>query len=198
MAHSPDTPGSTTFTQCCRDLIKMLSYENILSCTVYLPPMLFMVGPAAMAPDHPLINIILNALAGLAFSWAVHRMGHRLLMALPNQPQTVYLSRSMRLPVKLTLSQFVWMLEIIVAAAVLSWLVGKRFFLAGGSVGLPTSMILFTIGLAMYFLPVYLGKLWIERYYPAMPLFGPTEEVVSRSLSAFRFPSPAPKGPGAE
>jgi hypothetical protein len=84
--------------------------------------------------------------------------------------------------VKLTLTQFLWMMEIIVAAAVFSGIVGKRFFLAGGALGLLTSVLLFSVGLGLFFLPVYLGRLWIERYYPAMPLLGPTDEVVSKSL----------------
>lgn len=193
MANSQHTQRSATFTQCVRDLIGMLSYENILSCTVYLPPMLFMVGPAAIAPDNPVINIVLNAILGFALSWAVHRTGHRLLMGLPNTRQGVYLSPSVRLPVKLTLPQFVWMLEIIVAAAVFSWIVGKRLFVAGDSVGILSSMILFTTGFVMYFLPVYLGKIWMQRHYPTMPLFGPTEEQVSHSLSASPFVSTSKK-----
>lgn len=182
MADSHDTPKHTTFTQCCSDLIRMLSYEDILSWTVYLPPMLFMAGPAAIVANSPLIDLALNAIAGFAFSWMLHRMGHRLLMALPHEPYFVYLSQSVRLPVKLTLIQFLWMMEIIVAAAVFSGIVAKRFFLAGGALGLLTSVLLFSVGLGLFFLPVYLGRLWIERYYPAMPLLGPTEEVVSKSL----------------
>lgn len=182
MADSHDTSKPSTFTQWCRDLIRRLSYEDILSCTVYLPPMLFMVGPASIVGNTPLINLILNAFAGFGISWALHGVGHRLLKALPNEPQPVYLSRSVCLPMKLTLTQFVWMLEIIVAAAVLSGIVGKRFFLADGTDGLLTSAIFFTVGLSQYFLPVYLGKLWIGKYLPTMPLLALTEKVVIQSL----------------
>ena len=182
MADSHDPSKPTIFAQCCRDFIRRLSYEDILSCTVYLPPMLFMVGPAAIVANSPLINVVLNAIVGFAISWTLHRMGHRLLMAVPNQPQLVYLSQSVRLPVKLTLTQFVWMMEFIVAAAVFSGIMGKRFLLADGTVGLLTSTIFFTVCLGLYFLPVYLGRLWIDRYSPAMPLLGPTEEVVNESL----------------
>jgi len=122
-----------------------------------------------------LIDLSLNAIAGFAIGWMLHHMGHRLLMALPNEPYVIYLSQSVRLPVKLTLTQFLWMMETIVAAAVFSGIVGKRFFLAGGPLGLLTSVLLFSAGLGLFFLPVYLGRLWIERYYPAMPLLGPTD-----------------------
>jgi hypothetical protein len=188
MAHSEGT-SRPAFTQCCRDVIKMLSYEDILSCTVYLPPMLFMIGPATMVPGNHVLHVVMNALLGLALSWAVHRIGHRLLMGLPKPTQAVYLTSSVRLPVTLTLPQFIWMLEIMVAAAVFSWVVARRLFSAGGSLELLTSIILFILGLALYFLPVYLGNLWIARYYPAMPLCGPTEEQVSKSLSAFAIVS---------
>ncbi len=182
MADSPDTPTLTTFTQWCRDLIRMLSYEDILACTIYVPPMLFMVGPAAIVANTPLSNLVLNAILGFALSGALHRMGHRLLRALPNEPQAVYLTRSMRLPVRLTRTQFLWLMEILVATAVFSGIVGKRAFLAGGADGLLTGVVCVTVGLNLYFLPVYLGRLWIQRYHPAMPLSGPTEDVVSRSL----------------
>ena len=182
MADSHDTPKHTSFTQCCSDLIRMLSYEDILSWTVYLPPMLFMAGPAAIVAHSPLIDLSLTAITGFAISWVIHRMGHRLLMALPNEPYVIYLSQSVCLPMKLTLTQFLWMMEIIVAAAVFSGIVGKRFFLAGDALGLLTSVLLFSAGLGLFFLPVYLGRLWIERYYPAMLLLSPTDEVVSKSL----------------
>lgn len=195
MADSHDTPKQTTFTQCCSDLIRMLSYEDILSWTVYLPPMLFMAGPAAIVANSPLIDLSLNAIAGFAIGWMLHRMGHRLLMALPNEPYVIYLSQSVRLPVKLTLTQFLWMMEIIVAAAVFSGIVGKRFFLAGGVFGLLTSVLLFSAGLGLFFLPVYLGRLWIERYYPAMPLLSPTDEVVSKSLPRILSILMSRKGP---
>jgi len=182
MPDSPDASKPTSFTQSCRDLIRMLSYEDILSCTVYVPPMLFMVGPAAIAANSPFINVVLNALAGFALSWILHRMGHRLLTALPSERRAVYLSHSMRLPVTLTLTQFLWLLEILVAAGVFSGIVGKRLWLAGDTPSLLTSVACMTVGLGLYFLPVYLAKLWIRRHYPAMPLLSPTEDVVSRSF----------------
>ena len=182
MANSYDASKSTTFTQWCRDLISRLSYEDILSCTVYLPPMLFMVGPASIVGNTPLVNLILNAFVGFAISWSLHCVGHRLLKVLPNEPKPVYLSRSVHLPVKLTLTQFAWMLEIIVAAAVFSGIIGKRFFLVDGTDGLLTSAIFFTVGLGLYFLPVYLGKLRIKKYSPIMPLLVPTEKAVTQSL----------------
>lgn len=195
MADSHDTPKHTTFTQRCSDLIRMLSYEDILSWTVYLPPMFFMAGPAAIVANSPLTDLALNAIAGFAISWMLHRMGHRLLMALPNEPYAIYLSQSVRLPVKLTLTQFLWMMETIVAAAVFSGIVGKRLFLAGGALGLLTSVLLFSVGLGLFFLPVYLGRLWIQRYYPSMPLLGPTDEVVSKSLPGILSISMSRKGP---
>jgi len=184
-----------SFMQSCRDLIRMLSYEDILSCTVYVPPMLFMVGPASIAAQSPLINLVLNAFVGFSLSWTLHHMGHRLLMALPNEPQSVYLSPSMRLPVKLTLPQFVWLMEMIVAAAVFSGIMGKRCFLAGGPLELLAGVMCFSVGLGLFFLPVYLAQLWIGRYYPAMPLSGPTEEAVSQSLALIRSISSSRTGP---
>lgn len=174
------------FTQHCRDIIRALSYEDILACTVYVPPLLFMAGPASIVANNPVINCLLNAVLGCAISWVLHRMGHRLLMALPNQPQAIYLSHSVRLPLKLTLTQFLWMLEITVGAAVFSGIVGKRLVFAGTTPGLVMGLGCFAVGLALYFLPVYLGRLWIERYYPAMPLLSPTEEVVNTSLPGVR------------
>ena len=126
MASSHATRKHSALTQWCSGLIQMLSYEDILSVTVYLPPMLFMVGPASIVANNPWITLVLNAIVGFAFSWVLHRVGHRLLKVLPNEPKAVYLSTSIRLPVKLTLTQFVWMMEVIVAAAVFSGVVGKR------------------------------------------------------------------------
>ena len=171
----------------CRDLIQMLSYEHILSITVYLPPMFFMAGPAAVVANNPGITLVLNAIVGFALSWVLHRVGHRLLIVLPNEPKAIYLSTSMRLPVKLTLTQFVWLLEVIVATAVFSAVVGKRFFFVGGDLEVLSSAVFFAVGLGLYFLPVYLGRLWIKRYYSALPLLRPTEEVVNKSLSGVRL-----------
>jgi len=182
MSSSPATRKHSAFTQWCRGLIQMLSYEGILSITVYLPPMFFMVGPASVVANNPWITLVLNAIVGFALSWVLHRVGHRLLIVLPNEPKAIYLSTSMRLPVKLTLTQFVWVLEVIVATAVFSAVVGKRLFLVGGVFEVLSSAIFFAVGLGLYFLPVYLGKLWIKRYYSALPLLRPTAEVVNRSL----------------
>jgi len=176
------TPKPSALTQWCRGLIKMLSYEDILSVTVYLPPMLFMVGPASIVLNNPWITLVLNAIAGFAFSWVLHRVGHRLLKGLPNESKSIYLSASFRLPGKLTLTQFVWMMEVIVAVAVFSAVVGKRFFHVAGVLEVLSSAILLAVALGLYFLPVYLGKLWIKRYYSALPLMRPTEDVVNKSL----------------
>jgi len=58
------TPPTDAFTQSCRDFIRSLTYEAILACTVYAPPMLFMVGPAAIVHRHPVILITLHSLLG--------------------------------------------------------------------------------------------------------------------------------------
>ena len=120
MSSSHATPKYSALTRWCSGLIQMLSYEDILSMTVYLPPMLFMVGPASIVANNPLITLVLNAIVGFAFSWVLHRVGHRLLKGLPNEPKVIYLSTSLRLPGELTLTQFVWMMEVTVAVAVFS------------------------------------------------------------------------------
>ena len=187
MASTHATPKHSALMKWCCDLIQMLSYENILSITVYLPPMLFMAGPASIVANNPWITLVLNAIVGFAFSWVLHRVGHRLLRVLPNEPKALYLSPSMPLPVKLTLTQFVWMMEVIVAAAVFSVVVGNRFFLVGGVLEILSSAIFFAVGFGLYFLPVYLGTLWIKRHYSTLPLLRPTEEVVNRSLPGIRL-----------
>jgi hypothetical protein len=96
----------------------------------------------------------------------------------------------------LTLIQFVWIMEIIVAAAVFSGIAGKRVFLGDATVGPLTSGIFFTVGLGLYFLPVYLAKLWITRYFPRMSLLSPTETMVTQSLSGVLVMSIRRKGPG--
>jgi hypothetical protein len=176
------TRKHSALTQRCSCLIQMLSYEDILSVTVYLPPMLFMVGPASIVSNSPWITLVLNAIVGFAFSWVLHRVGHRLLKGLPNEPKAVYLSTSLRLPGKLTLTQFVWLMEVIVAVAVFSGIVGKRFFLVGGVLEVLFSAFFLAVGLGLYFLPVHLGRLWIKRYYSALPLMRPTETIVNKSL----------------
>jgi hypothetical protein len=182
MVSSHFTRKHSALTQWCSGLIQMLSYEDILSITVYLPPMLFMVGPASIVSNNPWITTVLNAIVGFALSWMLHRVGHRLLKGLPNEPQAVYLSTSLRLPGKFTLIQFVWMMEIIVAVAVFGGVMGKHFFFVDGVLEVLSSAILLAVALGLYFLPVYLGKLWIKRYYSALPLMRPTEDVVNKSL----------------
>lgn len=56
MSSSHPTPKHSALTQWCRGLIQMLSHEDILGITVYLPPMLFMAGPAAIVANDPWIT----------------------------------------------------------------------------------------------------------------------------------------------
>ena len=180
------TPRPDAFTQSCRDLIRSFTYEAILACTVYAPPMLFMVGPAAIVARHPFIIIVLHSLLGFAMSWTIHRMGHRLLMALPKGPHKIYLFSSVSLPMNLTLSQFLWGLEILVAAGVFSGILAKRFFAVDDTVHFLISLGLILLGLALYFMPVYLARLWRKHYYPAMTLLGPTDEIINKSFPGIR------------
>jgi hypothetical protein len=176
------TPRIDALTQGCRDFIRSLTYEAILAFTVYGPPMLFMIGPAAIISNHPLILIVLYSLLGFAISWMIHCMGHRLLAPLPKGPQKIDLSAQLCLPVNLTLEQFVWMLELLVAGGVFCGIVGTRVLGEHSTV----SLLLCALGLVLYFTPVYLAKLWSERYYPAMTRLGPTEDVVNQSIPALR------------
>jgi len=177
------TPRDDAFTQGCRDVIRSLTYEAILACTVYAAPMLFMIGPAAIVTNRPLIVVLLHSLLGFGMSWTIHRMGHRLLSTLPTgRPHDIHLSPSLRLPVKLTLGQFVWILEGLVAAGVWCAIVGKRWFAEDATI----SILLVALACALYFLPVYLTKLWRERYYPAMTLTGPTENAINKSFPSLR------------
>jgi hypothetical protein len=187
MSSSHATPKHSALTKWCRDLIQMMSYEDILSITVYLPPMLFMAGPATILANNSWITLVLNAIVGFAFSGVLHQVGHRFLRALPNEPKLVYLSTSVRLPVKLTLTQFVWMMEFIVAAAVFSAVVGKRLFLVDGVPEVLSSTIFFSVCLGLYFLPVYLRKLWIEKHYSTLSMLHPTEEAVNKSFPGIPF-----------
>ena len=175
-------PRTDVFTQGCRELIRSLTYESILACTVYVPPMLFMIGPAAIVANHPLIVITLHSLLGFAMSWTIHRMGHRLLAALPGAPEKIHLSPRLCLPGRQTLGQFVCMLEVLVTAAAFCGIAGKRLFGEDPLIGL----VLILLGLALYFLPVYLSKLWTKRYYPTLALLGPTEDVVKKSFPGVR------------
>lgn len=177
-----ETPRTDIFTQGCRDLIRTFTYEAIVACTVYLPPMLFMVGPAAIVTQHPLILIVLHSVIGFGMSWSLHRMGHCLLMALPKTPQKIYLCGSLCLPVQLTLSQFICMMEILVAAGVFCGIVAKRLL----AEDLVSSLLLFGFGIVLYFTPVYLTRLWTQRYYPIMTLVRPTEAVIRKSFPGLR------------
>ena len=47
----------------------MLSYEEILSNTVYLPPLLFMAGHAAIVANNAWVTLVLNALVGPEGCW---------------------------------------------------------------------------------------------------------------------------------
>jgi len=177
-----ETPRTDIFTQGCRDLVRTFTYEAILACTVYLPPMLFMVGPGAIVIQHPLILIILHSVLGFGLSRSIHRMGHCLLMPLPKAPQKIYFCGSLCLPVKLTLSQFIWMMEILVAAGVFCGIIAKRLL----AEDLVNSLLLFGVGFVLYFTPVYLTRLWTHRYYPGMTLLRPTEAVIKKSFPGLR------------
>ena len=176
------TPRTDAFTQGCREVIRSLTYEAILACTVYAAPMLFMIGPAAIVVNHPLIVILLHSLLGFGMGWTIHRMGHRLLSVLPMDPKPIHLSAFFRLPIKLTLAQFIWMLEILVAAGVCFAIAGKQLI----GTELLAGLLLCGLGFVLYFIPVYLTKLWRERYYPALSLFGPTEAVINKSFPGLR------------
>jgi hypothetical protein len=177
------TPRADAFTQGCRDVIRSLTYEAILACTVYAAPMLFMIGPAAIVTNHPLVVVLLHSLIGFGMSWAIHRMGHRLLSTLSRgRRHDIHVSLSLRLPVKLTLGQFVWVLESLVAAGVWCGIIGKRWFADDPTI----SVLLFALACALYFLPVHLTKLWRERYCPAMTLMGPTEDAINKSFPGLR------------
>lgn len=177
-----ETPRTDIFTQGCRDLIRTFTYEAIVACTVYLPPMLFMVGPAAIVTQHPLVLIVLQSVLGFGMSRSIHRMGHCLLKALPKTPQKIYLCGSLCLPVKLTLSQFIWMMEVLVSAGVFFGIIAKRLL----AEDLASSLLLFGFGIMLYFTPVYLTRLWTQRYYPAMTLVRPTEDVIRKSFPGLR------------
>jgi len=176
------SPRTDAFTQGCRDLIRSLTYESILACTVYAPPMVFMIGPAAILSNHPLTVITVHSFLGFAMSWTIHRMGHRLLSALPRAPQKLYLSPRLCLPVKLTLGQFVCVLELLVATATFLAIAGKRVFAEDLLLGL----LLILSGIGLYFLPVYLTKVWTQQYYPRLALLGPTEDVIKKSFPGLR------------
>lgn len=185
-----DFPSNTTrpdsFTQVCRDFVRTCTYEDILGCTIYAAPMLFMVGPASIVAHDPLIAVVVQSLIGFMLSWTAHRTGHRLLTALPKEPCWVYVSSSRCLPVRLTVTQFLWAMELIVGAAVFAAVVGKRFLHSSDEVGLLSGLSFIVAACMLYFFPVYLGHLWIRHHYPAATLVGPTDEVIKSSLPGIR------------
>ena len=187
MESPSDTPRPDSFTQACRDLVRTLTYEDILGGTIYAAPMVFMIGPASIVGNAPFIAMVVQSLIGFVLSGTVHRMGHRLLTALPKEPRRLYLSQSRCLPVKLTVTQFLWMMELLVGAAVFAAVMGKRLLHSIDTVGLLSGVSLLVAAFVLYFVPVYLGRLWIRHYDPAMALVGPTEEVIKTSLPGIRF-----------
>lgn len=180
------TPRPDSFTQGCRDLVRTFTYEDILGCTIYAAPMLFMIGPASIVANDPLIAVVVQSLIGFVLSWTVHRTGHRLLIALPKERCSLYVSPFRCLPVRLTVTQFLWVAELIVGGAVFAAVVGKRFLHTIDTVGLLSGLILIVAAFVLYFVPVYLGRLWIRHYYPAMTLVGPTEEAIKASFPGIR------------
>lgn len=186
-----DSPASTPrpdyFTQHCREFVRTCTYEDIIACTIYAVPMVFMIGPASIVAMDPFPAIVLQSLIGFVFSWAVHRVGHGLLIALPKEPHKVYISSCHSLSMRLTMAQFLWAMELLVGAAMFCGILGKRLWHADEGIGLLVGLSLSVAALVLYFLPVYLGRFWIRRYNPAMTLFGPTEEVIKRSLPGLRL-----------
>jgi len=170
------------FTQSCRAFIRSLTYEAVLAFTVYAAPMLFMIGPAAIVANRSPIIIALQSLLGFGMSWTIHRMGHHLLSPLPKGPRRIHLSSRLCLPVELALGQFVWLLEILVAAGMFCGMAGERFF----AEDVTLSVLLFALACALYFLPVYLTQLWSERYYPVLTLVSPTEDVINKCIPSLR------------
>ncbi|MBS0171997.1 MAG: hypothetical protein JSR62_16745 [Nitrospira sp.] len=157
-----------------------------MACLCYAAPLLFMIGPSAVMAREPLPSILFHSAIGFPLSALIHRIGHALLAPLPKGPHTIYLSATLRLPLRLTLSQFVWLLEGVVALGLLCGLLSKRCWLAGGTDMLIVGWGLFLLGGGLFFLPVRLVKLWETRYYPATSLVGPSDDVINRSLSGLR------------
>jgi hypothetical protein len=145
-----------------------------------------MLGPAAIVAGHPIMSLLFQSLVGFSLSWMLHRVGHRLLVRLPKDPRPIFVSRSFHLPVKLTFGQFLWLLEILVAFGMFSGILAKRYFVAGGTLGVLSGLLLLSLGLALFFLPARLGRLWMERHYPVMTLVGPTDDVINKSFPGFR------------
>ena len=187
MESPSDTPRPDSFTQHCRDLVRTCTYEDILGCTIYAAPMLFMIGPASIVGNHPFIAMVVQSLLGFLLSWMAHRIGHRLLIALPKEPCSLYVSQSRHLPVRLTVTQFLWVMELLVGAAVFAAVVGKRLLHSIDTVGLLSGLSFMVAACVLYFVPAYLGRLWIRHHYPAMTLVGPTEQVIKTTLPGIRF-----------
>ena len=181
-----DTPRPDSFTQSCRDLVRTLTYEDILGCTLYAAPMVFMIGPASIIGQTSFIAMVIQSLVGFVLSWMVHRLGHRFVSTLSKEPCRVYVSQARCVPVRLTLTQFLWVMELTVGAAVFAAVLGKRFLHTPDSVGLWSGLILIAFAILLYFVPSHLGKLWIQHYYPAMTLVGPTEDVIKATLPGIR------------
>lgn len=180
------TPRPDSFTQSCRDLIRTFTHEDISACTIYAAPMLFMIGPASIVGHEPFLAVVVQSLVGFSLSRTIHRMGHRLLSALPKKPCNLYVSPSWCLPVKLTVTQFLWAMELVIGAAVFAAVVGKRFLHTSEMDGWLIGLSFLVVASVLYFAPVYLGRLWIRRYYPAMTLVGPTDEIIKTTLPGIR------------
>ena len=87
---------------------------------------------------------------------------------------------------RLTVTQFLWVMELIVGTAVFAAVGAKRFLHTSDDAGLLSGLSFIVAAFLLYFVPVYLGGLWIRHYYPAMTLVGPTEEVIKASLPGIR------------
>ena len=176
-------PRPDAFTQGCRDLLRTFTYEDVMAWLCYAAPMLFMIGPAAVMAHEPLTSILFHSAIGFSLSALIHRIGHALLTPLPKGPHAIYLSATRRIPLRLTLSRFVWLLEGLVALGLFCGVLSKRCWLAGGTDMLVAGWVLFLLGGGLFFLPVRLVKLWEMRHYPATSLVGPSDDVINRSLS---------------
>lgn len=176
-------PRTDAFTQGCRDVLRTFTYEDVVAWLCYAAPLLFVIGPSAVVAREPLAGILFYSAIGFSLSALIHRVGHALLAPLPKGPHKIFLSRTMSLPMRLTLSRFVWLLESIVALSLLCGLLAKRCWLAGGTEMFVAGWVLFLAGVGLFFLPVRLVELWRIRYYPATSLVGPSDDVINRSLS---------------
>ena len=87
---------------------------------------------------------------------------------------------------RLTVTQFLWAMELIVGVAVFAAVSAKRFLHISDDVGLLSGLCFIVAAFLLYLVPVYLGRLWIRHYYPAMTLVGPTEKVIKTSLPGIR------------